>query len=170
KYRGAHTPSLSDFECFLGLISDNLSPNAKRVLTKARERYARYDPLIKKLIAKIDNQSGPERPAKVEAERLAAIIEFELDQNKASVNWTFKDGGGLSRLVEDFYLIAEYIETQQSERLKHWCMNLGKMFLRKEDTEELDGITDESVRTEKLIEKVQPPTQPILTFFIALCH
>jgi ATP-dependent protease ClpP protease subunit len=170
-FRQAHPQkTLSDFDCFLGLLSDKLSSNAKKVLKKAQERYARYAPLLKKLTTKAEKQEGPELPATVEADRIRAIIDFELSANKSDVKWTFKDGGGLSRLVEDFYLIAEYIETQQSERLKHWCLNLGRMSLSKEDKEELETIPDEKTRNEKLIEKVQPPTQPVLTFFIALCH
>jgi hypothetical protein len=162
--------ALSDFDCFLGLLSEKLSSNAKKVLKKAQERYARYAPLLNKLIIKANKQEGPEVPAVVEAERIKAIIDFELAQNKSNLTWTFKEGGGLSRLVEDFYLIAEYIETQQSERLKHWCLNLGRMSLSKADKEELEKIPDEETRNEKLIEKVQPPTQPVLSFFIALCH
>lgn len=150
--------TLSDFDCFLALLNERLSGNAKKVLKKAQERYARYAPLLKKLTTKSSGQVGPELPSTIEAERIKAIVDFELAQNKSNVNWTFKDGGGLSRIVEDFYLIAEYIETQQSERLKHWCLNLGRMSLSKEDKEELEKIDDERARNEKLIEKVQPPT------------
>jgi ATP-dependent protease ClpP protease subunit len=161
--------TLSEFDCFLGVLSEKLSANAQRVLSKAQARYARYAPLLKKL-TKANNKQGPNLPATIEADRIKAIVDFELSQNKSDVNWTFKDGGGLSRLVEDFYLIAEYIDTQESERLKHWCLNLGRMSLSKEDTAELDKIPDEKTRNEKLIEKVRPPTQPVLMFFVALCH
>lgn len=171
KFRDANPQkNLSDFDCFLGLLSDKLSSKAKLVLKKAQERYARYAPLLNKLITRANKQEGPELPAAIEADRIRAIIDFELAQNKSNVSWTFKEGGGLSKLVEDFYLIAEYIETQQSQRLKHWCLGLGRMSLSKEDKEELDKIPDEETRNAKLIEKVQPPTQPVLTFFIALCH
>jgi ATP-dependent protease ClpP protease subunit len=170
KFQAAHPQkTLSEFDCFLGLLSEKLSANAKTVLSKAQKRYARYAPLLKKL-TKTNNKQGPNVPAVIEADRIKAIVDFELTQNKGKVDWTFKDGGGLSRLVEDFYLIAEYIETQQSERLKHWCLNLGRMSLSKEDTEELAQIPDEETRNKKLIEKVRPPTQPVLMFFVALCH
>ncbi len=170
KFKESQAPkAVTDFECFLGALKTKLSTNAHKVLKKAQERYDVYEPLLQKLIAKENTRTGPTVPAKTDAVRIKEIVDFQLKKHKADISWSFKDGG-LSRLVEDFYLIAEYIDTQQSERLKNWCLRIGRMTLSKEDQAELDKISDKALRDEKLIEKVGPPTQPILTFFIALCH
>jgi ATP-dependent protease ClpP protease subunit len=161
--------TLSDLDCFTELLSSRLSNPAKKVLKKAQERYKRYEPLFNKLIDKAKTTSGPERPANLEADRIKAIVDFEVESNKADPSWTFKDGG-LTRLVEDFFLMAEYLESQNSERVRHWCLSLGRFALSQEELAELGKITDEKARDEKLIEKVQPPVLPLWMLFIALCH
>lgn len=161
--------TLSDLECFTELLSSRLSGGANRVLKKAKERYKRYEPLFNKLIEKAKAAGGPELPAKLEAARIKAIVDFEVSSNKSDPSWTFKDGG-LTRLVEDFFLMAEYLESQNSERVRHWCLSLGRFALSKSELAELEKIPDEKARNEQLIEKVQPPVVPLWMLFIALCH
>jgi ATP-dependent protease ClpP protease subunit len=162
-------PGMSDFDCFLELLPAKLSLGAKKVFKKARERYARYEPLFSKVTKKTSGNRGPERRAKQEARTIKAIVDFEIASNKNDVNWTFKDGG-LTRVVEDFFLVSEYVEEEQSDRIRLWCLSLGKMSLTKEEVAELDQIPDEKLRNERLIEKVQPPLKPLVMFFVALCH
>lgn len=82
---------------------------------------------------------------------------------------TFKDGG-LGRLVEDFFLLAEYIESQQNERLQQWCKSLARFALSKDELAAIDKITDKETRSQALISKMQPPIQPLWSFFVAFCH
>ncbi len=170
KLRDAKAPkTVSDLDCFATLLSERLSANAKKVLQRAQERYRRYEPLMSKLLDKASNQVGPAIPAKIEAQRIKAIVDFEVSSNKNNKGWTCKDGG-LTRIVEDFFLMAEYLENQQSDRLEHWCLTVGKMSLSKTEKETLDKITDEKARNEQLIKIVRPIIQPVWMFFIALCH
>ncbi len=160
---------MSDFDCFIAVLREKLSANAIKVLSRAQVRYAIYEPLLKKLLAKENEQGGPLALAQIEAVRIKEIVDFQLEKNKAHVEWTFK-GMGLSRLVEDFYLVAEYIDIQRGEALRQWCLRVGKLALTKEEKEEVDAIADEGERNERLIGKVKPLVEPIHTFFIALCH
>jgi ATP-dependent protease ClpP protease subunit len=162
--------TISDLDCFVTLLSQRLSAKAIEVLQKAQERYRRYEPLMSKLLDKASKQSGPAIPAHIEAQRIKAIVNFEVSSNKRNKGWTFKDGGGLTRVVEDFFLMAEYLENQQSDRLEHWCLTVGKMSLSKSEQETLNQIADEKARNEQLIKTVRPIIQPVWMFFIALCH
>jgi ATP-dependent protease ClpP protease subunit len=160
---------MSDLDCFVELVSPKLSSGATRIFKRAQERYAKYEPLLTKFTAKKKQTHRRHRPAKEEASRIKAIVDFEVAENKGNIKWTFKDGG-LARLVEDFFLVAEYLESHESERLKYWCKSLGKFALTTEEYSEIEKITDENARSEALIKKVQPPIQPLWLFFVALCH
>lgn len=159
---------LDDLNPFFTKLESHLSPRASKVLKKAQERYAKYQPLLGKLVRR-KSRTRREPQAKIEARRIKAIVDFETSANREDRNWTFKDGG-LTRLVEDFYLVSEYFESQQSERFKDWCLGIGKLSLSKADQAELDQITDVEARKAKTIEKVQTPTEPLWMFFVALCH
>jgi ATP-dependent protease ClpP protease subunit len=162
-------PHMSDLDCFWELLSEKLSVAARKVFKKARERYARYEPLFSKVSKPPNAARGPERRAKVEARTIKAIVDFEMASNKNDASWAFKDGG-LTRVVEDFFLVSEYVEVEQSPRMRDWCLSLGRFALTPEETAELDQIQDEQLRNERLIEKVQPPLKPLVMFFGALCH
>lgn len=160
--------ALSDLDCFIEIISPKLSEGARKVFSKARLRYDKYQPLLTKF--SIKTKAGRQRrTARLEAARIKAIVDFEVSENRSNANWTFKDGG-LGRLVEDFFLVAEYLESQEDERLTQWCKSLGRFALSKEEFAEIDKIPDEESKNEALIKKVQPPIQPLWSFFIALCH
>ena len=105
----------------------------------------------------------------MEADRIKAILDFEVKTNKDDPSWTFKDGG-MARLGDDFFLLNEYLESQQNDRFKSWCRRIGQFALSDADAAELKQIPDEKAKDEKTIEKVQPLLQPIWSFFVALCH
>lgn len=163
------TKNFSDLDCFLSLILERLSPKARTVFDKAKERYGRYEALLVNVVKKDKAGIGPKRLAQTEAARLKAIIDFEVATNKKNPSWTFKDGG-LSRLADDFFILNEYLESQQSDRFKNWCRRIGQFALSDTDAAELKEITDEKVKDERTIEKVQPLLQPLWSFFVALCH
>src|SRR5580698_11665671 len=76
----------------------------------------------------------------------------------------------MGRLVDDFFLLNEYMANNNSERLKGWCTSFGKWTLPKEQMAEIDAIDDKDKQLEKLIESVRPILQPVWSFFVALCH
>jgi ATP-dependent protease ClpP protease subunit len=166
--RAKSATPLSDLDCFLQVLSAALSGNANKVLKKSKERYDRYSPLLTKFLSHPSVRKI--HPAKEEAQRLKSIVDFEFDANKNDAGWSYKDGGGLSKVLEDFFLVAEYLENQRSERLKSWCISVGKNSLSPEDQQAIDKIADVDKRNEQLVQKVQPIIEPIWMFFVALCH
>ena len=82
---------MTDNECFLAVIAEGLSPRAKKLFSTAKARHGRYEALLK--IAKRVNAPKRARPARLEAARIKAIIDFELQINKDNENWTFRKGG-----------------------------------------------------------------------------
>ena len=163
------TKNLQDLDCFLAIIRQKLSRKAQEVFDRAKDRYGRYEALLVNLVKKSERTTGPKRLAQMEANRIKAIIDFEVAANKKNPNWTFRDGG-LPRLGDDFFLLNEYLESQQNDRFKIWCRRIGQFALSDADAAEIKQISDEKARDEKTIEKVQPLLQPIWSFFVALCH
>ena len=161
--------SMNDFECFLEIILSNLSPNGKKVCESAKNRYGRYEALLTRIKPKPGERKRKKRHALLEAAQIRAILDFELAQNRAHAEWTFRHGG-LGRLSDDFYLLTEYLESAESTRLKQWCQIFGPIALTKDQMGEIEKIQDEGVRTEKMIEAVRPAVQPLWSFFVALCH
>jgi hypothetical protein len=157
--------TMSDTDCFLKVISDSLSARAKRAFETARERQGRYEELLK-AVKKSRKYKGI---AKTEASRLKAIVEFELADNKKDKDWTFQ-GGGLTRLNDDFFLLNEHLSSAGNERLNRLCSQWGRFALSTTERTELDKVVDEAQRKEKLIKKVRPLLEPLWTFFVALCH
>lgn len=161
--------AMTDFDCFLQVILSKLSQNAKTVCENARTRYGRYAALLTKVKPKPGARKRKQRQALLEAKQLRAILDFEVAENRANPNWTFRLGG-LTRLSNDFYRLTEYLEGAESRRLKQWCEVFGPIALTKPQKDEIDRIEDDSGRTEKMIEFVQPAVQPLWSFFVALCH
>ncbi len=162
-----HPQKMSDFDCFLEVITEKLSPRGKAVCEAARDRYKRYEVLLTKIPR--TKRYKKQRPAILEAEQIKVILDFELEANKKSREWTFRYGG-LRKLVEDFYLLTEYLESKQDDLLSEWCSDLGKFALSPTEKAAMDAIQDQKLRTQKIVELVKPIIEPVWSFFIALCH
>ena len=162
-------PSMSDLDCFVEIISNKLSADARKVWTKAKERYGRYQALIDSVLKRTKKNFATQTIAEIEADNLKSIIAFELKKNKKNPQWSFRNEG-LGRMADDFFLLNEYVTTYSHERLQRWCASFGKWTLPTKEAEEIDAIADEKERSEKLIAKVRPILQPIWSFFVALCH
>jgi len=94
--------NLSDLDCFLNLVMEKLSKKARAVFEKAKHRYGRYEALLTNVMQKGKTSKGPRRMAQMEADRIKAILDFEVKTNKDDPSWTFKDGG-MARLGDDFF-------------------------------------------------------------------
>jgi ATP-dependent protease ClpP protease subunit len=156
---------MTDTECFLAAISNNLSEQTKNLLETARQRQGRYAALMR---AVQKASKAGKTTAQIEAGRIRAIVNFELASNKSDKDWTFR-GGGLTRLNEDFFLLNEHLQSSQSERINKFCAQWGVFALNDQDREEVDK-TPEPAKTEMLIQKVRPLLEPLLIFFSALCR
>lgn len=89
---------MSNLDCFLEVISRNLSRTANQVLQAARERYARYNLLVDHVVKA--TRKGQEKRTELEREaaQLKAIAAFEVKQNKDDPTWSFH-AGGVNRLT-----------------------------------------------------------------------
>jgi ATP-dependent protease ClpP protease subunit len=169
QYRKSHKAhQSSDVDCFVKVVSPKLSPGARQVFRKAHERYAKYEPLLTKFTSQRDSRKR-KRVAIEEARRIKAIVDFETHSNKTNPAWTFKNGG-MARLVEDFFLVAEYLESQQSDRLREWCKTFASVHLQHEEYSRITEIKDEETRNQAIVSKLQPLVGPLWSFFVALCH
>jgi len=161
-------PNLSDYDCFVQVIQEKLSFDAKKIFDKAVKRAERYKALINS-VATGGSMSGAETPLQVQAVIIKAIVEFEVSGANSAETQDFRVGG-MRRLVDDFYLLNEYLTGNTNQRLEEWCKTIGRLFLNAEQQAEIDGIDDEAERLKRLIEVNKPILQPMLSFFIALCH
>jgi ATP-dependent protease ClpP protease subunit len=160
-------PELSELDCFLEVIEEQLSDDAKKLWKKARDRYGRYHELIASVLKESGGQ--PASLAEIQAGVIKVIVDFEVKSNSNNPSWNFRVGG-MGRVVDDFFLLEEYLLNTNSDRLKEWCTSFGKFSLDSSQAAEVDAILDENERLEKVIELVRPILQPVWTFFVALCH
>ena len=161
-------PAMSELECFLEVIDEKLSEGAKKLWKKARQRQGRYHDLIATVVQN-QGTSSVKSLAEMQAIVIKAIVDFEVISNEKDPTWNFRVGG-LSIVVDDFFLVNEYLVNTNHDRLKEWCTSFGKWSLTQDQINEVDAIPDENARLEKTIELVRPILQPIWTFFVALCH
>jgi len=162
-----NAPQMTELECFIEVIEEQLSNDAKKLLAKAKERHGRYHELIAIVLQQASG--NPTNLAQTQASVIKAIVDFEVKSNENNPAWSFRNGG-MGRLVDDFFLLEEYVTNTNSARLKEWCTSFGKWSLNPEQLADVDGIADEDARLEKVVELVRPILQPVWTFFVALCH
>lgn len=165
--RAKNQRKMSDTECFLSLIRENLSAPARKLFDTAKGRQGNYDSLLN-IAKKARKSRGRRRLAVVEANQIKALIDFEVDNNKKNKDWTFQKGG-LIRVNQDFSLLNEHLAGSKSERLDKLCTQYGRFSLSKTDQEEIDR-TSEPAKSGKLIRKVRPFFEPLWGFFVAFCH
>ncbi|NOT26038.1 MAG: hypothetical protein HOP16_08035 [Acidobacteria bacterium] len=165
----AAKPQMSDLECFLEFIARRLSPDAAKVWERARHRHARYKSLFDTILKKTAGGVGKLSRAKLEANSIKAIVDFEVKANRKNVDWSFAQGG-LESLADDFFILDEYLSTAGHERLRKWSTRFGKYILPEVDVAEIDAIADENEQAQKLVDKVTPILEPLWSFFVALCH
>lgn len=159
--------TMTDLDCFLALISEKLSEQASEVLQTAQQRYGRYDALVESVMRK-RLKSSYKSLAEFEALQIRAIVDFEVRSNKKNADWSF-EGGGLHRLMDDFFLLKEHLRNFQSDRFKNLCSHWGNFLLDTAETKEINEAP-EAERAKKITEKVSPLLQPVWSFFVALCH
>ncbi len=161
-------PNLSDHDCFIEVIQEKLSPDAKKTFDKAVKRAERYKALINS-VASGSGWNEAETPLQIQAVIIKAIVDFEVSGANSKDTPDFRIGG-MRRLADDFFLLNEYLTGNSIQKLEDWCGELGRLFLSPEQQTEVDAISDESERLKRLLEINKPILQPMLSFFIAMCH
>jgi ATP-dependent protease ClpP protease subunit len=154
---------MTDADCFLEVIKNGLSTRGKKLFDSAINRYQRYEKLLKKVKARTGTTQ-----AKLEAARLKAIIDFEVDSNKKNPDWSFTDFG-LTNLSDDFFLVNEHLADIKTARLTDFISAWGKFALTDDEKAELDGRPEEE-RLTLTVQKVRPILEPVWAFFVSLCH
>jgi hypothetical protein len=164
-------PKLSELDCFVQMLRDNISTKAKPVIDQAYKRYQRYNDLIThflKVATRDKRFMGGGSRAYSEGVMLRGIINFEIASNKKKKDWTFQDGG-LVRLTDDFYLLQEYFSSLASDQFKQICGRWARFVLTDTQKAELAALPEPD-RDGKTLEMVRPYFQPLWSFFVALCH
>jgi ATP-dependent Clp protease protease subunit len=159
-------PEMSDLNCFINIIREKLSKDAKQIWDKAIARNRRYVDLINSATEKSAQISETQTPLQFQSVLIKAIVDFEIKESEAK-DFRF---GGMRRLVDDFYLLDEALSSNAGKRLEKWCKSFGKLVLSNEQRDEIELIAEEDIRQEKLVEIGRPILQPMIAFFIALCH
>ena len=157
----------SDLDCFLTLISENLSAPAKRVLEGAKARYSRYDDLLN-WVVKRSKVDSVKTKAQFEAIQIKAIVDFEVRNNKKNKDWSF-EGGGLNSLTYDFFLLNEYLGNYHSGYFRSLCLRYGHFLLSDDEIAELENAP-EGEESQSKVNKAQPLLLPVWSFFVSLCH
>ena len=62
------------------------------------------------------------------------------------------------------------MESRQDERLRKWCTDFSQLALKPTEKAEIDAITDEQTRIQRITDLLQPIIEPVWSFFNALCH
>jgi ATP-dependent protease ClpP protease subunit len=160
---------LTDLECFIEFIEEKLSVPAKKLWQRAKARHSRYTELFDTVLKKVKGDVGKMTPAQLQAVSLKAIVDYELKANKNDPAWSFS-GGGIERLMDDFFLFNEYLGGFSGDRLQRWSAEWGKYVVPPEVVSEINAIADEKERAKKMGEKIGPFVEPLTSFFAALCH
>jgi hypothetical protein len=161
--------AMDDLACFSETIRGKLSKDAQHIWDKAIKRNRRYVDLIQSVFENRDQIVATKTPLEFQAIVIKAILDFEMKGSDANELQDFRYGG-LRRLVDDFYLANEYMSSNTGNRLENWCKAFGKMLLSKDQQEEIDSLGDEAARLDKVVEIGRPILQPMISFFVALCH
>ncbi|HUK89452.1 MAG TPA: hypothetical protein VLZ81_03560, partial [Blastocatellia bacterium] len=113
---------MTDLDCFIEMILEKISPNASKVLRNARQRYERYQGLLDSAARKYNSERYKnKRAVEFEAYLLKSIIDFQSKAtNQLDAAWTF-ESDGLSTLIDDFFLLFEYLRLSDSERFRRQC-------------------------------------------------
>jgi hypothetical protein len=164
-------PDLQDVGCYVALVSERLSQGGLKVVKRGIERNQLYEALVGHVSRSIQRSKlfqNPKRAADSECVIIKSIIDFEKSKNKGD-DWTFADDG-LKQATNDFLLIREYLNIYDGDHLKRLCDNWGSFFLSEADRVELESITEQDQRKERMYEKVKPLLRPLWLFFVALCY
>ncbi len=150
-----HPDLRSNQDAFLNMVEAKLTPMGQRVFTKALARRKRYQSVFdyvsksKPFISALKSRERVGTRAKVHAEMLRAMVNFELASNRNDPDWSFTETG-LSQVADDFVLVQEYIGHHQD--IDGIC-DPWRDFLGPDDQEKI---------TEELL--------PLRMFFGALCY
>jgi len=105
-------------EWYLGMIWEKLSGGARDVVVGAKNLLDKYRTLQ-------DIAAKPSRyriSAKIEAERIKAMIDYAVAKHKRDKFWCFLNGG-LEELTDDFYLLNYFMSVSTDESWKEYLNN-----------------------------------------------
>jgi ATP-dependent protease ClpP protease subunit len=161
-------PDMSDLDCFLHLISWNVSDDANQLLDSSKDRHSRYVDLVTTVGLRTAALKG-DSPVEIEAAQIKAIVDFELEQNRGDAGFTF-ESWGLSKLTDDFLLLHEYQLLSESDRFKRFCSLYGAFLVTDEEAQGIQSCGTDEEKEEAWAERVSPILQPVWSFFVALCN
>lgn len=165
-------PELSDLDCFLHILSSNLSEEARAVVERARQLFARYTRLSaavfgSRRLQKLFKEAGPASPARIEAALLKFLVDYEWRHGSPSASSFRTDG--IAQVVEDFYLFTEFVGHAGDGKLQNLCERWAPAILSPEEEAEIAAAPPPD-QQRLLLDRLRPVFQPLWLFFVALCH
>jgi ATP-dependent protease ClpP protease subunit len=106
--RAINANAMSDVECFVEVVENRLSPQAKEVWKKVRARHGRYADLFSSVLKRMTRTTSSTPVVRIEANAIKGIVDFEVKRNKNNRSWSFRDDG-IGQLADDFFLFNEYV-------------------------------------------------------------
>lgn len=168
--RASDNANLSDFECFLAVLSKKLGPAGAELTQRAKDKNAQHDVLMAQLTRTAFRKKSFQRAERIadrEAILIKALVDFELETNPAET-WTFRRDG-LSRIADDFLLLIEFIQRRNDDDLTHLCNRWADFFLTDAEKNQLAKIP-ESTQQDWKLDKLRPHLQPLWFFCVSLCQ
>jgi len=176
-YRAKNPKAITEKDCFVGMISEQLSNWGLEVIRKADVRNKRYDalssrmfksPSIIKQLELMQHGIKQEHFRKLEAEMLKAIIAFEMSSNKNNRGWTFADKG-MAQASDDFFLLNEYIGQHKNDWIEEFCEEWKDFILQDGDKAAIEALPEDQRKTAR-VAKLTPVLLPLWLFFGSICH
>jgi hypothetical protein len=167
--RAQSTEVMSDLQCFIKYIENNLTIDAKNVIHRAKKRFNLYGKLLQEVLKRKGNINRKEDTLKDEADHLKAIVDFEAKENEESTSWKFSSGG-IESLVKDYYIWTEYVGMYKNSKLWALASSYARYIIPTEEFIAIEAIKDEKTRETRVVEAIRLIYEPILPFLIAVCH
>lgn len=173
EYRKKNPKAISEKDCFVGVVSERLSPWGLVVLQRAESRNKRYSKLSSLLLKSgrfghLTKTPGKGAYRQLEAEILKGIIRFEMPAKGKDPDWTF-ESEGLAQVNNDFYLLNEYIGNHQASFIEEFCEEWKYFILEDADMAEIEALPEDQRKTAR-VSKLRPVLLPLWLFFGSICH
>lgn len=165
------SPEMSDLKCFLVTLREQLTESAKKIFDRTSQRYDRYNELRDSVHSKTggDPKSKDLADLGMEAAKIKAILDFEVDRNSDDPKWSFQTVG-IHDLTNDFLLLVEIESMAEDPRFRAWCKKFGIFLLTPKEEDDLEKIEEEEGKTAQIVEIASPRLVPVWSFFVALCY
>lgn len=158
-----------DATCFLSLLTERLSENARSLIDQAKSRSDQYQALFDSVEKKLKKLTiGKATTRQIEAGILKALVDYEIAASPKEAPFSLSYGG-LVRISEDFSLLIEGLTNSHGEHFQGVCQRWGDFILNSEEKRQLEKL-DPAAASARKLELARPYLLKPWLLFVALCH